>query len=120
GIVKDRGLLDPGVAVESKRDDRAPLMSSLLPIHAASTLEWLVDATSTAAEGALSAPYTFFYVEDQQGRLERKSPASDLRRRSQQRSIDAFGQELLPKRIDPKDAPAIATALDASVAELSS
>jgi diguanylate cyclase (GGDEF)-like protein len=93
--------------------DPARIMSALLPIHAASTLDWLVDATSTAAEGALNAPYAFVYVEDQQGRLERRSPASDLRRRSLQRALDAFGKGLIGERIDPKSAPALSAALDA-------
>jgi diguanylate cyclase (GGDEF)-like protein len=94
--------------------DRASIMlSALLPIHSAITLDWLVDATSTAAEAALGAPYAFVYFEDHDGRLNRKAPASDLRRRSLQRAIDAVGHDALRARLDPSDAPAIAAALDA-------
>ncbi len=94
-------------------DPASAIMSALLPIHSAITLDWLADAAATAAEGALNASFTFVYFEDQDGRLDRKAPASDLRRRSQQRAIDAFGKDVLRSRIDPKDAPAIAEALDA-------
>ncbi|MDP9237826.1 MAG: diguanylate cyclase [Chloroflexota bacterium] len=102
------------------KPDPARVMSALLPVHSANTLDWLVDATSTAAEGALNAAYALVYIQDQQGRLERKSPASDLRRRSLQRAIDAFGKDVLDRRIDPTDAPHIAEALDAPSPALTS
>lgn len=94
-------------------DPVSMMMAMLLPIHAAATLDWLVDATATAAERTLSAPYAFVYLEEQDGRLERRQPASDLRRRSQQRAVDAFGRIALGVKLDPRDAPAIAEALDA-------
>jgi diguanylate cyclase (GGDEF)-like protein len=93
-------------------DPVSMMMAMLLPIHAAATLDWLVDATATAAERTLSAPYAFVYFEEQDGRLERRQPASDLRRRSQQRAIDAFGRVVLSTKLDPRDAPALAEALD--------
>lgn len=98
---------------EPRADAAAAVMAALLPIHAALTLDWLADATATAAERTLDGTYTFVYFEDQEGRLERKAPASDLRRRAHQRAIDAFGTAVLGRRIDPADAPAIAEALDA-------
>lgn len=95
------------------KDPVSMMMAMLLPIHAAATLDWLVDATATAAERTLSAPYAFVYFEEQDGRLERRQPVSDLRRRSQQRAVDAFGRVALGTKLDPRDAPAIADALDA-------
>jgi len=88
------------------------LMASLLPVHAAITIEWLADAASTAAERALGAPFAFVYWEDQDGRLQRQLPASDLRRRQLQRALDAFGESLIRPKLDPKAAPTIAEALD--------
>ena len=90
------------------------MMAMLLPIHAAATLDWLVDATSTAAERTLSAQFTFLYLEEQDGRLERRQPASDLRRRSQQRAIDAFGRIAFATKLDPREAPVIAESLDSN------
>ncbi|MBI5284095.1 MAG: diguanylate cyclase [Chloroflexi bacterium] len=100
-------------AQPSSRDTASNIMAALLPVHSAITLDWLADAAATAAERALNAGFAFVYFEDQDGRLDRRAPASDLRRRSQQRAIDAFGKDVLRTCIDPKDAPAIAEALDA-------
>ena len=61
------------------------MMAMLLPIHAAATLDWLVDATATAAERTLN---------------------------SEQRAIDAFGRVAFAARLDPREAPAMADALD--------
>jgi len=88
------------------------MMAMLLPIHSAATLDWLVDAAATAAERTVNSTFTFLYLEEQDGRLERRQPASDLRRRSQQRAVDAFGRVALATKLDPRDAPAIAEALD--------
>ena len=96
----------------SHKDPVTMMMAMLLPIHAAATLDWLVDATSTAAERTLNAAFSFIYLEEQDGRLERRQPASDLRRRSQQRAIDAFGAAALASKLDPQRAPTIAEALD--------
>src|SRR5438105_11376880 len=79
----------------------AETMAALLPIHRAVTVQWLVDAAATAAERALNAPYTFVYFEEQDGRLSYKPPMSDLRRRSLQRAIDAFGANVLRTKLDP-------------------
>jgi len=98
---------------EPSADPAAAVMAALLPVHAALTLDWLADAAATAAERTLGATFAFVYFEDQEGRLDRKPPASDLRRRAHQRAIDAFGTAVLGRRIDPADAPAIAEALDA-------
>jgi diguanylate cyclase (GGDEF)-like protein len=87
------------------------VIAALLPLHTASTLDWLVDATCTAAEGTLNASYAFVYLDDGNGGLERKSPASDLRRRAVQRAVDAFNKTAPPARIDSQSAPAIAAAL---------
>jgi diguanylate cyclase (GGDEF)-like protein len=94
-------------------DDVASALAAMLPVHSALTLDWLADAAATAAEGTLAAGYTFLYLEDQDGRLERKAPASDIRRRSLQRALDAFGEQVIRLHLDPTDAPAIAEALDA-------
>ena len=104
---------NPTPSPQPVADRVAITMASLLPVHSALTIEWLVDAASTAAERALDAPFAFTYFEDQQGRLDRKLPASDLRRRSVQRAIDALGRRALPARIDVREAPPIAEALDA-------
>jgi diguanylate cyclase (GGDEF)-like protein len=90
------------------------MMAMLLPIHAAVTLDWLVDAAATAAERTLNAAYTFVYFEDADGTLERRAPASDIRRRSQQKAVDAFGKNAIRVRLDPRQAPAIADAIDAN------
>ncbi len=95
------------------KDPVSMMMAMLLPIHAAATLDWLVDATATAAERTLNSVFTFVYMEEQDGRLERRQPASDLRRRSQQRAIDAFGRIAMATKLDPRNAPLIAEALDA-------
>ena len=76
-------------------DDVSSALAALLPVHSALTLDRLADAAATAAEGTLDAAYTFVYLEDQDGRLERKAPASDIRRRSLQRAIDAFGEQVI-------------------------
>ncbi len=97
------------------QDDTDPvstMMAALLPVHTALTLDWLVDAACTAAERGLNAPYAFVFFEDQDGRLEHKAPASDIRRRSQQRAIDALGGKVFRSRIDPASVPALAEALD--------
>ncbi len=94
-------------------DDVASALAAMLPVHSALTLDWLADAVATAAEGTLGAGYTFLYLEDQDGRLERKAPASDIRRRSLQRALDAFGEQVIRRDLDPTSAPAIAEALDA-------
>ncbi len=86
-------------------------MSALLPVHAATTLDGLVDATAVAAERMLSAAHTLLYLEDAEGNLERKAPASDTGRRTLQRAVDAFGEGVLRARIEPDDAPGIAEAL---------
>jgi diguanylate cyclase (GGDEF)-like protein len=90
------------------------MMAMLLPIHAAVTLDWLVDAVATAAERTLNATYTFVYFEDADGTLERRAPASDIRRRSQQKAVDAFGKNAIRVRLDPQQASAIAEAIDAN------
>jgi hypothetical protein len=94
-------------------DPASSVMAALLPVHSAITADRLADAAATAAERVLNAAYAFVYFEDADGRLDRKDPASDTRRRSQQRAIDAFGANTVSKRIDPAGAPAIAEALDA-------
>lgn len=94
-------------------DAASIVMAALLPVHSTITADRLADAAATAAERTLNATYAFVYFEDADGRLDRKDPASDTRRRSQQRAIDAFGANTVGKRIDPAGAPAIAEALDA-------
>ncbi|HYM15889.1 MAG TPA: diguanylate cyclase [Dehalococcoidia bacterium] len=103
----------PDAARAHFADDVSSAMAALLPLHSAPTLDWLADAVATAAERTLDAPFAFLYLEDQDGRLDRKVPASDLRRRSQQRAIDAFGERAIPFRIDPAAAPAFAEVLEA-------
>ena len=93
-------------------DPLSTIMASLLPLHTAATQEWLVDAAATAAERALNAPYAFVFFEDQQGKLDYRKPASDLRRRSVQLAIDAIGAEIFRKRLDPKSSPVLVDALD--------
>jgi diguanylate cyclase (GGDEF)-like protein len=93
-------------------DPVTAIMTSLLPVHAAMTTEWLVDAACTAAERGLNASYTFVFFEDNDGRLDPRAPASDLRRRSLQRASDAFGLDIVRMKISPDDVPAIAEALD--------
>ena len=106
----------PGTA-QNDRDARvATVMAALLPIHRAVTIEWLVDAASTAAERAFNAPFAFVYFEEQDGRFAHKPPVSDLRRRSLQRAIDAFGGALGSK-IDPADLPGFGDALEAPIPE---
>lgn len=108
------------VAHVSYKDPVSTMMAMLLPIHAAVTLDWLADATATAAERTLGAAFAFVYFERQDGTLERQRPASDLRRRSQQRAIDAFGKDALASRLDPASAPAIAGSLDSGTPVMSS
>jgi diguanylate cyclase (GGDEF)-like protein len=90
------------------------VMEALLPVHSAVTLEWLVDATATAAERTVNAAYTFVYFEQEDGTLAYRAPASDLRRRSVQRAIDAFGVRALASRIDPGTATGIGEALESA------
>ncbi|MHB8378099.1 MAG: diguanylate cyclase [Dehalococcoidia bacterium] len=97
------------------KDPVATMMAALLPVHRAVTLEWLVDAAATAAERGLGAPFAFVYFEEQDGRLEHRPPASDLRRRSLQRVADAFGAALRPK-LDPARAPVLDEALEGQAA----
>lgn len=104
-------------ARNQRTDPTATMMAMLLPIHSALTLDWLVDATATAAERTLNASHAVVYFEEEDGRLERRAPASDIRRRSQQRILDALGAAL-PARLDPAQAHAIAEALDHEKPEL--
>ena len=94
-------------------DAVADVLDALLPVHTAVTFEALADAAATAAERLLHAAYAFLYCESDDGRLERRVPASDVRRRSQHRAIGAFGAHVIGAAIDPSEAPAIAGALDA-------
>jgi diguanylate cyclase (GGDEF)-like protein len=103
------------IARPAYADPRSTIMASLVPVHTAATQEWLVDAAATAAERALNAPYTFVFFEDQHGKLAYQRPASDLRRRSVQRAIDALGGDAFKKRLDPKISPALTEALDSGV-----
>jgi len=96
----------------ANRDTVAAALEALLPVHTATTFEALADAIATAAERLLHAPYAFLYCEADDGRLERRVPASDARRRSQHRAIGAFGAHVIAAAIDPSEAPAIAAALD--------
>ena len=95
-----------------EEDAVATMMAMLLPIHAALTVNWLVDAVTTAAERTVNAAYTFVYFEEPDGTLARKAPVSDLRRRASQRAFDAFGADALPATFDPTNTPAIMDALD--------
>jgi diguanylate cyclase (GGDEF)-like protein len=94
-------------------DPIAEIMSSLLPVHSAMTQEWLADAASMAAERGLGALFAFIFLEEQDGALAYKAPASDLRRRSHQRAADALGTILFRTTIDPQELPVIGEALDA-------
>jgi diguanylate cyclase (GGDEF)-like protein len=96
----------------AQHDPVATMMAMLLPIHSAVTLEWLADATATAAERTMGAAHTFVYLEEQDGALAWRTPSSDLRRRSIQRVIDAVGDGVLDRVIDPANFPSIAEALD--------
>jgi diguanylate cyclase (GGDEF)-like protein len=106
------------MAAHTRRNDSAgadpgtTIMSALLPIHTAVGTEWLVDAAATAAERVLNAAFAFVFFEDQEGRLEHRAPASDLRRRSQQRVYDAFARDLFRRKLDLSQLPAFAEALD--------
>jgi diguanylate cyclase (GGDEF)-like protein len=93
-------------------DPVSAMMSSLLTVHSAMTQDWLVDAACTAAERGLNAAFAFVFFEEQDGSLVYKAPASDLRRRGHQRAADALGGALFRGRVDPKETPAIAEALD--------
>lgn len=103
------------VTQASYADPVSTMMASLLPVHAAVTPDWLVDAAATAAERAVGAPFCLVYFEDQDGRLDPKAPASDLRRRSIVRLSDALGYDVLRRKLDPRDMPLIAEAIDASI-----
>lgn len=97
----------------SAQDDAiSTVMASLLPVHAALTLDWLVDGAATAAERGLNAAFTFVYFEDQDGRLDCKAPASDLRRRSVQRFIDALDYDIVRRKLDPAESTELSEALD--------
>lgn len=90
----------------------ARVMDALLPVHGALTLEWLVDGAMTAAERGLGAPFSFVYFSDQDGRLDAKAPASDLRRRSVQRLIDALDFDLVRRKLDPGQSSHVEQAID--------
>ncbi len=98
-----------------EEDAVATMMAMLLPIHSALTLNWLVDATATAAERTVNAAFTFVYFEEPDGTLVQQAPVSDLRRRSSQRALDAFGVAALPAKLDPAKAPAIVEALESEL-----
>jgi diguanylate cyclase (GGDEF)-like protein len=94
-------------------DPITTMMAMLLPIHSAVTLDWLADAAATAAERTLNAPYALLYFEEPDGTLTLRAPVSDIRRRSQQRVFDAFG-DAIRGPIDPSRSLALAEALEAS------
>ena len=108
----DRRKSEPAPNPAGYADPVSTAMASLLSVHAASTPEWLIDAACTAAERTLNASFTFVYFEEQDGRLAPLSPASDIRRRSFQRAVDAFGFDMLRTKLDPAAASAIVEALD--------
>jgi diguanylate cyclase (GGDEF)-like protein len=97
---------------EDARDGVTAMVSSLLTVHAAMSQEWLIDAACTAAERGLNAPFAFVFLHDQDGTLAYKAPASDLRRRSHQRAVDALGTVLFRSRIAPRELPMIGEAID--------
>jgi diguanylate cyclase (GGDEF)-like protein len=103
----------PRKKTHDPQDDAVSIMmEALLPVHAALTLDWLADGAATAAERALDAPFAFVYFEDEDGRLECTTPASDLRRRSVQRLIDALDYDIWRRKLDPGESPQLAEALD--------
>jgi diguanylate cyclase (GGDEF)-like protein len=114
--MKDSTMNDRTHAPKLQHDPVTAMMSSLLTVHAAMTQDWLVDAACTAAERGLNAPFAFVFFEEQDGSLAYKAPASDLRRRAHQRAADALGSVLFRGRIDPKEIPAVAEALDSNSA----
>jgi len=89
------------------------MMALLLPVHAAANIDWLADATATAAERTLAAAHTLLFLEREDGTLAYCRPVSDLRRRSVQRALDALGLPPSGASIDPSTAAGIAEALDA-------
>ena len=101
-------------------DEVATMMAMLLPVHSAVTVEWLADATATAAERTIGAAHTFLYFEDGDGKLAWRQPSSDLRRRSLQSVIDAVGSGRLDGTIDPGQAPSLADVLDRGIPAIGS
>lgn len=108
----DRRKSEPAPNAAGYADPVSTAMASLLSVHAASTPEWLIDAACTAAERTLNATFTFVYFEEQDGRLAPLAPASDIRRRSLQRAVDAFGFAMLRTKLDPASVSVIVEALD--------
>lgn len=92
-------------------DPVATMMAMLLPVHAALGPHWLVDAIATAAERTMNASHAFLYLEQPDGSLRRGAAASDVRRRNEQRALDAFGPAL-PQSLEPTGLPGIIAALD--------
>lgn len=108
----DRRKSEPAPNPAGYADPVSTAMASLLSVHAALTPEWLIDAACSAAERTLNATFTFVYFEEQDGRLAPLAPASDIRRRSLQRAVDAFGFDMLRTKLDPADASVVVEALD--------
>jgi diguanylate cyclase (GGDEF)-like protein len=103
---------DRPVAFIPKDDPAAAIMAALLPVHAALTPGWLADATASAAEQAFGVPFTFVYAEGEDGALTMEAPASDQRRQSLRKALDALGEAVLSSRIEPATLPVLSEALD--------
>ena len=93
-------------------DDVVAMMSALLPLHAVQSGEALADAIMTAAERGLGASFAFWFRENSDGRFTYAAPASETRRRTQRRAIDALGTVLFRTPVAASDVPSLAEALD--------
>jgi diguanylate cyclase (GGDEF)-like protein len=87
-------------------------MTVLLALHASPTRAALADAVASAAEQIAGAPYAFIFFEGEDGSLVYQAPASETRRRSHKRAIDAAGQAIFSGAVDPRNVTALVEALD--------
>jgi diguanylate cyclase (GGDEF)-like protein len=97
---------------DAQADAIETAMTALLAVHTAPTRAALADAIAGAAEQIVGAPYAFMYFEREDGTLAYQAPASETRKRSHRRAIEAAGEALFGATIDPRDVAALAESLD--------
>ena len=102
--------MEEPVQIKSE-SQHSPLLEALLGIHSAPNMNWLADSTSTAAERALGALYSVFYVTDASGRLSAVMPASGAQKGTLARLSQVLGFKIGALKIDLAERPKLAAAL---------
>lgn len=91
----------------------SPMLEPLLAVHSASSVGWIADAASTAAERGLGALYSFLYLRDASGHLVGQRPASTERMRALGKLRQTLETDPLTLKFDPNQRPDLPAILEA-------